>query len=116
MRGRRLIFLSLAANLALGVGWFLCAREAARRASKLPRRDTPATAQFKTNVVVRRQFFSWQEIETEDYPTYVANLRDIACPEPTIRDIIIAEINALYAKKQATEIVTPEQQWWRAEP
>src|SRR6266487_4022782 len=116
MRGRRLIFLSLAANLALGVGWFLSARETARRASKMPRRETPAAAQFKTNVVVRRQFFSWQEIETADYPTYIANLRDIACPEPTIRDIIIADINALYAKKHATEIVTPEQQWWRAEP
>jgi LysM repeat protein len=116
MRGRLVLFLSLAANLVLAAGWFLSARQEAWRASRLPRHDTLATPQYKTNVVVRRQFFTWQEIETADYPTYIANLRDIGCPEPTIRDIIIADINALYARKRATEIVTPEQQWWRAEP
>jgi len=40
---------------------------------------------------VRRQFFSWQQLESPDYQTYVANLRDIGCPEQTIRDIIIAD-------------------------
>jgi hypothetical protein len=69
----------------------------------------------KTNLVVRRQFFSWQELEASDYPTYIANLRDIGCPEQTIRDIIIADVNALYARKRATELVTAEQQWWRSE-
>jgi LysM repeat protein len=40
----------------------------------------------------------------------------MGCPEQTIRDIIIADVNALYARKRATELVTPEQQWWRSEP
>ncbi len=65
---------------------------------------------------MRRQFFSWHELESDDYPTYIANLRDIACPEQTIRDIIIADVNALYARKRAQEILTPGQQWWRSEP
>jgi LysM repeat protein len=82
----------------------------------MPYGEMVSPAQVKTNVVIRRQFFSWQEIETDDYPTYITNLRDIGCPEQTIRDIIIAEVNDLYAKKLATEIITPEQQWWRAEP
>jgi LysM repeat protein len=67
-------------------------------------------------VEVRRQFFLWSELESEDYVTYIANLRAISCPEQTIRDIIIADINALYARRRATEIQTPEQQWWRATP
>jgi len=116
MRGRPIILLSLAANVVLAAGWLLSVRQEAWRASRMPRRELLSGTQFKTNVVVRRQFFSWQEIETEDYPAYIRNLRDIACPEPTIRDIIIADVNALYAKKLATEIVTPEQQWWRTEP
>src|SRR5262249_44292801 len=49
-------------------------------------------------------------------PTYIANLRSIGCPEQTVRDIIIAEINALYSRRRATELVTPDQQWWRSEP
>ncbi len=40
----------------------------------------------------------------------------MACPEQTIRDIIIADVDALYSKRRATEIVTPEQEWWRTEP
>src|SRR5262249_51123614 len=48
--------------------------------------------------------------------TYIANLRSIGCPEQTIRDIIIADVNALYSRKRALEVITPEQQWWRSEP
>src|SRR5207249_7992554 len=70
----------------------------------------------KTNYVVRRQIFSWHEIESSDYPTYISNLREIGCPEQTIRDIIIADVNALYSLKRATNLVTSEQQWWRSEP
>src|SRR4051812_46665567 len=70
----------------------------------------------RTNVVVRRQFFSWKEVESPDYPTYIANLRDIGCPEQTVRDIIIADVNNLFARRRANELVTSEQQWWRSEP
>jgi hypothetical protein len=73
-------------------------------------------AVVKTNVVVRRLNFTWNQIESDDYPTYIANLRAIGCPEATIRDIIVADVNQLFAKRRATEIVTAEQQWWRPEP
>jgi LysM repeat protein len=65
---------------------------------------------------LRRQVVSWREIESEDYAAYVANLRDLGCPEQTIRDIIIADVNAYYARRRAAEILTPEQQWWRSQP
>jgi hypothetical protein len=58
--------------------------------------------------------FSWRDVEAGDYPTYAANLRDIGCPEQTVRDIIIADVNALYSRKRATELVTADQQWWRS--
>jgi LysM repeat protein len=74
------------------------------------------TNRARPTVIIRRQFFSWREVESPDYPTYIANLRDIGCPESTIRDIIVADVNQLYALKRATEIVTAEQQWWRSEP
>jgi hypothetical protein len=114
MRWRALLVVSLVVNVALGVAWFASShRQAARLAAALQTNSTPVV---KTNVVIRRQFFSWAEVESSDYPTYVANLREIGCPEQTIRDIIIADVNTLYARRMATEIVTPEQQWWRSEP
>lgn len=117
MRARAILIVSLAANLVLAVGWFWTAKVPARRihpAATLAEGEVATLV--KTNVLIRRQFFSWQEVESDDYAIYIKNLRDIACPEQTIRDIIIADVNALYARRRATEIVTPEQQWWRGLP
>jgi hypothetical protein len=75
---------------------------------------TSSVAPFR--VVVRKQFFSWDEVEAADYPTYLRNLREIRCPEQTIRDIIIADVNQLYARKRLTEVITADQQWWRSDP
>lgn len=41
--------------------------------------------------------FRWSQIESTNYPVYVANLRAIGCPEQTIRDIIVADVASLYA-------------------
>lgn len=117
MRWRVYFFVSLALNVLLlvGWGWSLAHRRETERRSALAAL-TNAPSATRTNVLVRRQFFSWREIESDDYATYIANLRDIGCPEQTIRDIIIADVNALFARRRATEVVTPEQQWWRSEP
>lgn len=56
----------------------------------------------------------WRSVESDDYPTYVANLRRIGCPESTIRDILIADIDKLYAqKRRALPQPTNEWQFWR---
>ncbi len=41
----------------------------------------------------------WSELESEDYPTYVVNLRRSGCPEPVLRQIIGADLKDLYARK-----------------
>jgi LysM repeat protein len=113
MRWRALLLLSLLANIALAAGFFISAhRTGGARTATLEETN----AVVKTNVVVRRQYLSWSHVESPDYAVYVANLRNIGCPEQTIRDIIIADVNALYAKRRATEIITPQQEWWRTEP
>ena len=115
MRWRGLALASFAVNLVLAVGWRNYVRHA--HANRPPDSSAPvANGTATTNVVVRRQFFSWHELESSDYPTYVANLRDIGCPEQTIRDIIVADVNAVYARRRANEVITPFQQWWRSEP
>jgi hypothetical protein len=114
MRWRVLFLVSLAVNCALAA-WILWPRPEPIQNAAL-RSVQPAAPLVKTNVVLRRQFFSWDQVESPDYATYVANLRAIGCPEQTIRDIIIADVNAVYARRLATELVTPEQQWWRSEP
>jgi LysM repeat protein len=116
MRWRGLALISLGANVLLAALWLFGPRHDSGTTS--PAEPSSAQGQSKTNLVIRRQFFAWKEIESADYPTYIANLRDIGCPEQTVRDIIIADVNALYARRRATDpdLVLPEQQWWRSEP
>jgi hypothetical protein len=47
-----------------------------------------------------RDGFHWSQLESSDYPTYIANLRSVGCPEETLRDIVIADVDSLYAHKR----------------
>jgi hypothetical protein len=58
----------------------------------------------------------WRTVESEDYRAYIENLRAIGCPEETVRDIIIADINKLYASKVAALYPSPKDfKYWRVE-
>jgi len=112
------LLLSLVLNAALlAVLWSLLRSESEPASSALgPELAEPGSGVVRTNVVVRRQNFVWSDIESEDYPTYIANLRLIGCPESTIRDIIVAEVTQMFARRRTSEVVTASQQWWRSEP
>jgi hypothetical protein len=57
--------------------------------------------------------FHWREVESADYRAYIANLRRIGCPEQTLRDIILADVNKLYAPRYAALAGrAPELAWW----
>src|SRR6516165_11399960 len=103
MRWRVLLLVSACVNGVLLAAW-LSARKPPASAPSRP--EAASEPRSHTNVVVRRQFFMWSELESPDYVTYIANLRDIGCPEQTIRDIIIADVNGLFAKRRATELPT----------
>src|SRR6185295_20325409 len=112
------LWVSLGLNIALAVMLVRFSPEVTTRSAAVailpPPIDAPRT--YKTNVVVRRQNFTWDEIESADFPTYIDNLRAIGCPEATIRDIIVADVNQLFTRRRATEVITAEQKWWRSEP
>ena len=37
--------------------------------------------------------FRWKQLDDQDYHVYVKNLREIGCPEPTIRAIVTADVH-----------------------
>lgn len=75
-------------------------------ASQLP----PASAGAGTNR------FRWAQLESEDYRAYIARLREIGCPEQTIRDLIIADIDKLLAPRvHATVPYRKNLQYWQPE-
>lgn len=69
------------------------ALEGANAAENANRRDeSPRTESMS---------FRWAQIESSDYRTYIGNLSRIGCPEQTVRDIITADVHALYAPRLA---------------
>ena len=57
--------------------------------------------------------FHWSEIESADYRQYIANLRAVGCPEQIVRDIIVADVNQLFAPRAAA-IWKPEvREYWQ---
>lgn len=118
MRARVLLWGSLGLNILLATGLLLSWRPSAPPATVaagVVQAEEPTNAP-KTHVVVRRPGFTWSEIESADFPTYIKNLRNIGCPERTIRDIIVAEVNELFADRLAKELNLPAQKWWLPDP
>lgn len=66
-----------------------------------------------TNTVVKK--FNWESVESADYKEYITNLRSIGCPEDTIRDIILADVNKLYDEKKKQVRGTPKKyEYWKS--
>ena len=47
-------------------------------------------------VLVAAKPFCWSQLDARDYHVYVNNLRAIGCPEPTVRAIVTADVNAVF--------------------
>ncbi len=56
--------------------------------------------------------FHWSALESPDYATYAANLRAVGCPERTLRDILLPDIEKLYAEREAELADGPEDRFW----
>jgi hypothetical protein len=72
-----------------------------------------AAAESVTNQVVKR--FTWESVESADYKEYIKNLRAVGCPDETIRDIIVADVNKLYdAKKKQVRGEPKKFEYWKS--
>ena len=89
--------ISLLVNLGLsGFLIFTLTNQRTKTAAALPSETntgifTPVEVVAASPIVrrARPQPFNWSQLEsTNDYEVYVANLRAIGCPEPTIQDIV----------------------------
>jgi hypothetical protein len=68
-----------------------------------------------TNVI--KTDFKWSQLESEDYQEYIKRLRVVGCPEATIRDIILADLDNVYEPKlnklKGIDPVAPTEPYWQ---
>ncbi len=89
-----------------------------------PTTEAPATATAEPLIIERTNLavitvtneLRWQQLESEDYRTYITRLRSIGCPEQTIRDIVIADLDKLLAPRyQAIYGRRKQLNYWHSE-
>lgn len=74
------------------------------------------TATVVERLVTITNELKWAQLESEDYHTYIARLRAIGCPEQTIRDLIIADLDKTLAPElQSLYGRRPELKYWHPE-
>lgn len=67
-------------------------------------------------VVIVTNDLQWSQLESEDYKEYIARLRAIGCPEQTIRELIVADLDKVMAPEiQALHGRRPELKYWHSE-
>jgi len=96
--------MSLVANLFLAavIGWLFIHRpvSATENPSPPPAAVITPTAHPVTAADENSERmpppFRWNQLESTNYPVYIANLRSVGCPEQTIREIVTAEIHDIY--------------------
>jgi hypothetical protein len=114
MRARFWLIVSIGFNLFLAASLYVASEPLKEPAVPVP----PAldNVLVKTNVLVRRENFTWEQLQSANYATLIKNLRAIGCPEQTIRDIVITDVDRAYARRRVTEVVYPNYQWWKSTP
>lgn len=128
MNSKPVLLLSLLLNLVLAgaLAWTIRSKPSAApaaAASPAAANTAPKSAsaaevksQLVTNVtrLTTDQKFDWRMVESEDYRKYIANLRSIGCPEETIRDIIVADVNKLFESRRK-ELAGPKKkfEFWK---
>lgn len=112
--------LALNLGLCLALVWLL-ARPGSKSdsiappppAPTAPERSAQADPSADLKPAAAPKPFHWSAVESTNYLAYIANLRAIGCPEQTIRDIIIADVNSLFASRYAAlSQSVPELAWW----
>jgi hypothetical protein len=112
--------------LALALAWlYQRTRSGSSQAAEARAHDSPGTAGVllaqglvkvvKTNIV-ETNAFRWNQLETDDYRAFIERLRSIGCPEQTIRDLVIADVDKLFAARLLS--VNPaarELSYWQAD-
>ena len=94
---------SATANLGLGVWAVVHSDSIAAGTSERDSRSVDAAAGEATarSGIAGASTLDWRSVESTDYRQYVRNLRAIGCPEQTIFDIIVADVNMLFARRSS---------------
>src|SRR5712671_7715909 len=108
MRISVLIFISLAANIILaalllrpgqGGAAMLSGDMAGNNSSGVAGDNSPAV-ENENSMAAAGAKISWRDLQAAELKEFVRKLRAVNCPEETIKDLVLADLNQRYSKQQ----------------
>jgi hypothetical protein len=108
MKVRVALLLALLLNCVLA--WLLLRTHSKPLAARMPSSTVQIPASNSAPAKVIR--LDWRSVESPDYREYIRNLRTIGCPEETIFDIIVADVNTLFALRSRSLVGTNAWKYW----
>jgi hypothetical protein len=125
VKSRRVLIISIVLNLALlTVVFAIFSRvppengiqlPSQPRKAPIPPRRVETVERTVATVITNTLSLDWRALESEDYRQYIQNLRAVHCPEETVHDIIIADVNKLYANRWQALAVPKDWKYWMGE-
>jgi hypothetical protein len=120
MNARPVIWISVALNVALAAALFLVPRPAppAPPVPGAPQTDIEPVAALPTEAppeAVRASpsaDFHWSQVASDDLKVYRDNLLAVGCPRPTVRDIILGEINEHFIHQRRALMASIQGRYW----
>jgi hypothetical protein len=114
--GNVLLTAAAVVAVAKGGGWHRMSgipRDVTNRSLRIAAPDRAVEpAASNATVLMVTEPFHWAKLESSDYRIYIKNLREVGCPEATIRDMIRAEVDELFAER-VRDLVNPQvPQFW----
>lgn len=73
----------------------------------------PEQAATQTPASMPDNQLNWRLVESSEYPTYIKNLRTIGCPEDTVRDIIIADVDQYFTAQFEQNYGPAKEKFWQ---
>lgn len=94
-----------------GISGFGEERKVIVTAKRLVRQTQPAPAPAASPT--NAPSFHWSALESADYAVYAANLRAVGCPERTLRDILLPDIEKFYEEREHKMREPAEDTFWQ---
>ncbi len=61
------------------------------------------------------RLFTWRDLESQDYVAYIVRLRAAGCPETTVRQIIVSDVQERMDTKRREAALAADGAWWQAD-
>jgi hypothetical protein len=88
---------------------------AAERAALRQAREGGLGSAPESDAPPSRREFTWRDLESEEYVTYLRQLRAAGCPDVKVRQIILSDVNERASSQRLEIALANDARWWRAD-